>query len=142
MGKAASLKPLIIPAVISLLLFLVSTYILIPIWRRARDRYGQYIPVDTITNNTFSASQRISNHISRFMANPPWRRSEGDMITGGDPMDDGLSDDGEELAHVNPSTRRALNNTAPEPTSRLSRDLEEGFRDDSDDEDDGRRQRR
>lgn len=110
----------------SLILFLVSTYVLLPIWRRARDRYSQYIPVDTIANNTFSASQRISNNISRIIANPPWRRSSrNDVVAGGDPMDDGLSDDGEELAHVAPSTRRALNSDAQnraDATSRLSRE--------------------
>jgi hypothetical protein len=55
------------------------------------------------------------------MANPPWRRSEGD-VAGGDPMDDGLSDDGEELAHVTPGARRALDRDAPDATSRLSRE--------------------
>jgi hypothetical protein len=56
------------------------------------------------------------------MANAPWRRSDGDVVAGGDPMDDGLSDDGEELAHVTPGTRRALDRDAPDATSRLSRE--------------------
>lgn len=148
MGKSATLKALVIPAVISLILFLLSTYVLIPVWRRARDRYSQYIPVDTITSQTFSLRQRMSNGISNMIAQPFWRRGQSQHVAVGDHhSDDGMFDDAEELTNVHPNTRRAIESTlhnGPDSNRRLSRDLEEGFRDDSEDEDedDRRGQRR
>ncbi len=119
----SAIQTLIVPAVVSLILFLASTYIIVPVWRRARDRYSQYIPVDTITNQTFSLRDRVSNGFSGMMARPFWRRGASQQVAIGD--DDGLSDDGEELANVHPSTRRAMETNArnqPDSTRRLSRE--------------------
>ncbi|KAM0324134.1 hypothetical protein ACHAQA_008326 [Verticillium albo-atrum] len=145
MGNVAVLKVLIVPAVISLILFLSLTYILVPLWRKTRERYGQYVPVHAIQSHTLSFGQRVRSGVSGIMERSIWRRnaSQGVAIGDDDHSDDGFaSDDGEELGQVNPNTRQAIaedaRRTRPENTRRLSRDLEEGFRDDSDDDDDRR----
>ncbi|WQF86537.1 hypothetical protein CDEST_11551 [Colletotrichum destructivum] len=149
MGATMSVvKTLIVPAVISLILFVVSTYVLIPLWRRWRSRYSQYLPIDTISTSTVSLRHRMQNGIARLMVPSTWRRNAHERIViAADASDDGFtSEDGEELGEVGEDTRRALAEDARrgrhDSTRRLSRDLEEGFRDDSDDEDDGTGNRR
>ncbi|ROT42135.1 hypothetical protein SODALDRAFT_8210 [Sodiomyces alkalinus F11] len=140
MGDKTALKPLLVTAAVSLLLFLIGTYVALPVWRRARQRYAQYIPLDSLSSQTSSFRQRVQNGLSQFAANPFWRRNpSGGTVVDGDAFDDGVaSEDGEELGHVDPNSRRRLAEDAqrngPDNTGRLSRDLEEGFRDDSSDE--------
>ncbi|KAL0943832.1 uncharacterized protein CTRU02_201719 [Colletotrichum truncatum] len=140
MGATMSvIKTLIIPAVISLILFVASTYVILPLWRKWRSRYSQYLPVDTISASTVSLRHRIQNGIARMMVASTWRRNAHDrLVVATEPSDDG--EDGEELGEVGEETRRAMSDDARrnrhDNTRRLSRDLEEGFRDDSDDSDD------
>ncbi|KAL0779732.1 hypothetical protein CaCOL14_004216 [Colletotrichum acutatum] len=149
MGTTMSvIKTLIVPAIISLILFLVSTYVALPLWRRWRSRYSQYLPLDTISTSTVSLRHRVQNAIARMMVPSTWRRNAHErLVIATDASEDGYSsEDGEELGEVGEDTRRALTEDARrdrhDSTRRLSRDLEEGFRDDSDDEDDGAGHRR
>ncbi|KAF6841762.1 hypothetical protein CPLU01_00434 [Colletotrichum plurivorum] len=145
MGSTISIvKTLIVPAVISLILFLVSTYVAIPLWLKWRNRYSQYLPIDTISTSTVSLRHRIQNGIARMMIPSTWRRNAHErLVVATDASDDG--EDGEELGEVGEETRRAMSEDArrggQDSTRRLSRDLEEGFRDDSDDSDDGGNER-
>ncbi|KAF4441892.1 hypothetical protein F53441_11852 [Fusarium austroafricanum] len=128
------IKTLIVPAVISLLLFILLTYVLVPLWRRYA-RYSQYLPLDTLSSQTSSLRQRITSRIAT------WRSNRGVAFESDDGSDDGLDDDdGEELGNVDEDTWRQMEADTraarPDNTRRLSRDLEEGFRDDSDDEPD------
>ncbi|RBQ85717.1 hypothetical protein VDGD_08377 [Verticillium dahliae] len=147
MGSVAVFKVLIVPAVISLILFLTLTFVLAPLWRKTRERYGQYVPVHAIQSSTLSFGQSLRSGVSGLMERSIWRRNASQGVAiGSDHSDDGFaSDDGEELGQVNQNTRQAIaedaRRSSPESTGRLSRDLEEGFRDDSDDEDNGRRAR-
>ncbi|KAG7416952.1 hypothetical protein DER46DRAFT_569403 [Fusarium sp. MPI-SDFR-AT-0072] len=128
------IKTLIVPAVISLILFILLTYVLIPLWRRYA-RYSQYLPLDTLSSQTSSLRQRITSRIAT------WRSNRAVAFASEDVSDDGLEDDdGEELGNVDEDTWRQMEADTraarPDNTRRLSRDLEEGFRDDSDDEPD------
>ncbi|KAJ4024123.1 hypothetical protein NW752_002691 [Fusarium irregulare] len=128
------IKTLVVPAVISLLLFILLTYVLIPLWRRYA-RYSQYLPLDTLSSQTSSLRERITARIAA------WRSDRGVAFASDDGFDDGLDDDdGEELGNVDEATWRQMEADTraarPDNARRLSRDLEEGFRDDSDDEPD------
>ncbi|KAK3297537.1 uncharacterized protein B0H64DRAFT_126034 [Chaetomium fimeti] len=133
----AVIKTLIVPAVISLVLFLVATFVLVPLWQRYRNRYSQYLPLETISNQTLSLRARMQGAVVRFMAPSAWRAraSDGIVVAERGSFD---SEEGEELGDVDETTaRRVLDQQRDDPvdsTRRLSRDLEEGFMDDSDDE--------
>ncbi|TDZ53452.1 hypothetical protein C8034_v007343 [Colletotrichum sidae] len=130
------IKTLIVPAVISLILFLVSTYVLLPLWRKWRNRYSQYLPLDSISSSTISLRQRIQNGLARMMVPSVWNRYPHERVV----IVSGLSDDefDEELEDMAEETRRAMSEDTQrdthDSTRRLSRDLEEGFRDDSDED--------
>ncbi|KAH0445040.1 hypothetical protein CcaCcLH18_00101 [Colletotrichum camelliae] len=144
MGATMSvIKTLIVPAVISLILFLVSTYVILPLWRKWRSRYSQYLPIDTISTSTVSLRHRIQNRIARMLVPSTWSRNAHErLVVATDASDD---EDGEELGEVGEETRRAMSDdtrrSRHDSTRRLSRDLEEGFRDDSDDSDDDNNER-
>ncbi|KAI8951493.1 hypothetical protein F4801DRAFT_290708 [Xylaria longipes] len=144
MGTTLSvIKTLLIPAVISLLLFLLLSYLILPLWRYYRNRYGQYLPLDTISTQTTSLRIRIQDAIARWISSTSrWRLRNRDRVAVADDESDvGFSsEEGEELNDVDEDRRHALSlDTHHQHTNsnrRLSRDLEEGFRDDSDDDDD------
>ncbi|KAI5867276.1 hypothetical protein GGS23DRAFT_168627 [Durotheca rogersii] len=150
MGTTLSVaKTIIVPAVISLILFVLSTYVLVPLWQRYRGRYSQYLPLESISNHTSTLRGRIQNTMTRWLVPSRWRRRRnvGDrLVVGADEASDlGLSsEDGEELDEVDDERRHALsldtrNAERIDSAGRLSRDLEEGFRDDSDEEDENAR---
>jgi len=140
-------QTLIIPAIISLILFLLLTYVVVPIWKRYRARYSQYLPLESISEQTSSIRQRIVAYISRYIRPYDWSQNYiGNLhVQNNDAHLDGLfdDDDGEELSDVDEHRRLALSLDARRGGAaddrRLSRDLEEGFRDDSDDEADDTR---
>ncbi|KAL2263027.1 hypothetical protein VTK26DRAFT_8552 [Humicola hyalothermophila] len=132
-----AVKTLFAPALISLIIFLTLTYVLVPFWIRYRNRYSQYLPLDTISNSTSSIRSRIQGLFARFMMPPLWRAraSERVVVAERTSFD---SEDGEELGDVYESTaRRGVDqqrgNSTADNTRRLSRDLEEGFLSDESD---------
>jgi hypothetical protein len=140
--KHGILKTLVIPALISLALFVTFTYAFIPLYRRYRARYAQYLPIDSISSTTLSLRDRITARIATF-AN---RREDRHLSEGARAIDhrDESIDAAEELNDVDDHMRLVIesharsNSNRPDNTRRLSRELEEGFRDDSDDEPDRR----
>ncbi|CRK20891.1 hypothetical protein BN1708_017830, partial [Verticillium longisporum] len=66
---------LIVPAVISLILFLTLTFVLAPLWRKTRERYGQYVPVHAIQSSTLSFGQSVRSGVSGLMERSIWRRN-------------------------------------------------------------------
>ncbi|KAK4093636.1 hypothetical protein Purlil1_1970 [Purpureocillium lilacinum] len=149
MGSSASLfKTLLVPAVISLIIFLFLTFVLVPVWRRYRNRYSQYLPLDSISDRTSSFRHRILGRFSSLnpLAHFVSGRQQVVFASGGagTGAESGADDeDGEELGDVDEATWRAIERHVPsvhtpDSTRRLSRDLEEGFMDDSDDEPDRR----
>ena len=84
-----------VPAVIALILFIVTSYVLLPLWRHYQLRYSQYIPVHTISDRTSSVRVRMQALMARWLVPSNWRRTR--VERGGNEDDDGLSDDGEFL---------------------------------------------
>jgi len=131
-----------VPALISLALYILLSYLLIPIWRRYRNRYSQYLPIDRITTRTTSLRHRLQGALVDFLLPSSWRSdfNRGRFaISPHEGSDSGFDDDeGEELFEVDDNRREALSLDArrgrDEDGRRLSRELEEGFKDDSDDE--------
>jgi hypothetical protein len=134
-------QTLFVPALISLVLYVFLSFFLIPVYRRYRTRYGQYLPLSHISSQTTTIRQRVQALLVRALLPSSWQNdfNRGRFaINAGDGSDDEFDeDDGEELYEVDESRREALSLDARRGDSdggRLSRDLEEGFRDDSDDE--------
>ncbi|RDL35294.1 Uncharacterized protein BP5553_07225 [Venustampulla echinocandica] len=144
MGSFFSLlKTLIVPAIISLILYLVISYVIVPTWKRYRNRYSNYLPLDTISTRTTSLRQRVQGAAVRLLVPSAWAARWGDNRYTASAQDGSGSDfdddEGEELYDVDDNRREALSLDARRggytEGRRLSRDLEEGFKDDSDDED-------
>lgn len=137
------LQTIFVPALISLILYVAFTYAIIPFYRQHRQRYSHYLPLNAISTRTSSFRERASDALMNFLLPTSWRR-EPRAFNGrypGDDSDDGLFDDAEGEGMVgfdiDESRRQAIQRTGsggPEEDRRLSRDLEEGFKDDSDDE--------
>ncbi|KAJ5033433.1 uncharacterized protein L3040_008549 [Drepanopeziza brunnea f. sp. 'multigermtubi'] len=143
MGFLSVLKTLVVPAIISLILYLTISYAVVPVWTRYKSRYGQYLPLDTISTHTSSWRQRILGAIAKRLLPSTWRADFGRDRYAVSAQDGSGSDfdeeEGEELYEVDDHRREALSQDArrgrDEDGRRLSRDLEEGFKDDSEDED-------
>ncbi|RKU44994.1 hypothetical protein DL546_007691 [Coniochaeta pulveracea] len=132
------IKTLVVPALISLIIYLASTYIIVPLWQRYRIR-STYLPIapslDAISTHTGSLWAEIQHGLGTLIFRAFdrrwafWRRDDYDE-------DDGLSLDGEELGTVpgGGSRNSAGGGGGRDDVRRLSRDLEEGFMDDSDDD--------
>ncbi len=126
-GSADLLRQtLIVPAIISLIIFLLSTFVLVPLWRRYRNRYSQYLPLDTISNRTSSLRARIFGGAGVFAPSVWTQRLHERLVVAGDTASDGGydSDAGEELNEVDSSQRRDLESGNGDLTSdrRLSRE--------------------
>jgi hypothetical protein len=120
---------------------MVLSYAVIPLYRQHRQRYAQYLPLETISQHTSSIRSRISDAFLRiflpsvwlFGRPPPGRYSaaegEGSLFD---------EEEGEGLVglDIDAQRRERLERSNENEISdqRLSRDLEEGFQDDSDDE--------
>lgn len=142
MASTDNSQTLIIPAIISLLIYLLISYLVVPIWKRYRGRYSNYLPLDTISNQTTSFRQRVQSAVADFLVPSSWRRDRNLHAVGaqdgsGSDFDE---DEGEELSGFDDNRREALSLDASrgrdDDGRRLSRDLEEGFKDDSDDDSD------
>lgn len=111
--------------------------------RRHRSRYSQYLPVSTGIPD-FSASWRtkLSDALYGLFAPSVWRRDRT-VVDGSGHHDDELFDDeeGEGMVGFDPideRRREALEQrrSIMEEERRLGRELEQGFKDDSEDEQD------
>ncbi|KAL2007234.1 hypothetical protein VTN00DRAFT_8672 [Thermoascus crustaceus] len=137
------IKTIITPALISLALYLLFSYVIIPFFRRYHQRYAQYLPLHTISAHTSSLRDRVADALMHVFLPSSWR-SGARLVEGHQHNDhDGDSvlneEEGENMVGMNmdPARREALErrrSTAGDAEVRLSRELEEGFMDDSDDE--------
>ncbi|KAH8600833.1 hypothetical protein B0O99DRAFT_291154 [Bisporella sp. PMI_857] len=149
MANLSLLKTIVVPALISLLLYLFVTFLIVPIWKRYRGRYSNYLPLNTISDHTTSLRHRIQSALAGLFIPSSWRanfeRSRQTVIAEDGAGSDFDEDEGEELYEVENNRREALSLDARRGADiderRLSRDLEEGFKDDSDDDDDPERRR-
>ncbi|KAI9786540.1 MAG: hypothetical protein M1835_003033 [Candelina submexicana] len=138
-GILGFLKTILTPALISLFLYMLFSYILLPIYRTHRSRYQSYIPLPTsLTSTTDNLRQRLSSFL-----NPSSQRQRNTYhSTSSESESEGLfsEEEGEGMVRfeISEGRREALARegmlVGTEGDGRLSRDLEEGFRDDSDEE--------
>lgn len=144
MGPTATLfANIILPATIAGLFFLFLSFVLVPLWQRYRGRYSRYLPVDTISAQTSGFRERIQDAIGRWILPSRWRadfEASQHTVNAGEGSEHGFDDDdgGEELYELHGNRREALSLDARRGQgldgARLSRDLEAGFADDSDDD--------
>ncbi|KAI5303555.1 hypothetical protein KEM56_007432 [Ascosphaera pollenicola] len=133
------LKTAIVPAAISLAIYLVLFFVLIPLIRNTRQRYARYLPLNAISEHTSSLRDRISLAFVTCAFNSR-RRSIRQAEE-----DDFDEDEGEGMVgfEMDPSQRAFFGRQTHDASdSRLNRDLEAGFRDDSDHDDPGDTDRR
>lgn len=138
--------PLFLAAILYVLLALIA----LPFVRRHRSRYSQYLPMPADVPD-FSSSWRtkVSDALYNLFAPATWGRNRRVVDgSGGHHNDDELFDDeeGEGMVGFDPideRRREALEQrrSMMEEERRLGRDLEEGFKDDSDDEHEDERRR-
>ncbi|OKL56940.1 hypothetical protein UA08_07913 [Talaromyces atroroseus] len=154
MGSSLDMT-LIIPALISLAIYLLFSYLIIPFFRRYRQRYSQYLPLSRISAHTLPLRERIGDALMHFFLPSTWRLRRHQVVVGteGDESPDGNSrhrrdnsdsisifdEEGENMADMNymsEARREALEarRSTSDAQVRLGRDLEEGFMDDSDEE--------
>ncbi|TQS37905.1 hypothetical protein Golomagni_01604 [Golovinomyces magnicellulatus] len=141
MGFLGVFKTLAITATISLSFYLTLSFILKPVWRRYYGRYARYLPLDSVSSQMHSFQQRVQVSVISFITTSflkcQFLRSR--QFSSRDDEIDFDEDAGQELYEVDDCRREALSldfrRGHSEVQMRLSRDLEEGFRDDSEESD-------
>ena len=131
------------------MLYLVVSFVVIPFLRRYRDRYHQYLPLEALATRTTSFRHRILNGVNLLLFPGTWTGGGSRVQVDDDPDDDSegsfeSASEGERMVGVMVDGRRreALEqrrdgrDVGGESQRRLSRELEEGFRDDSSEDDD------
>ncbi|OCT54670.1 hypothetical protein CLCR_03100 [Cladophialophora carrionii] len=173
-GFATFSKTILLPLLLALALYLVLFHALIPLYRRHRDRYAQYLPLQTASSlsshlpsslQPSSLRDKLSTLFLRLFLPSTWAvrdrffpgrgrtnsvvsaddgalfdEESGEAMVGFDVQEriqrrNGLE---RQVSNMDAATRtvsgQRSESVAVDSNRRLSRDLEEGFRDDSDDE--------
>ncbi|MCJ1312037.1 hypothetical protein MMC25_005711 [Agyrium rufum] len=129
-------KTIIIPPTVALLLYLLLVHVLIPAYHR-RAQYANYLPLDSTAAAGNNLINRAGRNINRFLSRFRQKRigrEEGDVDD--DPHAGFLSDeelDEDFIPQVPRGRTLGRVRSAIAENRRLSRDLEVGFKDDSDD---------
>ncbi|CAK7224372.1 hypothetical protein SCUCBS95973_005494 [Sporothrix curviconia] len=87
MGAALSvIKTLFLPAFAALAVFILFTFIIVPVWQHYRNRYSHYLPIDTLSNQTLSLRDRMQSSLSHFFSRAATTTSWRDRVAanGGD----------------------------------------------------------
>jgi hypothetical protein len=133
-----------VPLLISAILYFVVFWLLLPVYRRHRTRYSQYLPLalnSVPLTDTTSLRHRIVDALYAFFPNfryaQSWLRPARERVVDADDYD--ADEELEDAVWDGTDGRRDALEGQPEHPDidrrRLSRELEEGFRDSSDDED-------
>jgi hypothetical protein len=97
----------------------------VPIWRRYRNRYSQYLPIESLSERTSGFRHRIQGRLRNAIFNSRWRRGGGDGIAVASEEAEFMSD-GEELEEVPVGARRdgsgGGGQSRPDLERRLSRE--------------------
>ncbi|KAL2372242.1 hypothetical protein BDBG_07691 [Blastomyces gilchristii SLH14081] len=147
-GSLDIAKTLLFPALISLAVYLLLSFLIIPFIRRYRQRYAQYLPLHTVSAHASTLRERASDALMHFLLPSSWRQRHifGAQDGEGSVFDDeegedmvGFEMDASSRREALEQQRRIGNNHhsgrgSVETDRRLSRDIEEGFMDDSDEE--------
>ncbi|CAN9173428.1 unnamed protein product [Alternaria alternata] len=147
-GFTHFLKTILVPLFLAAILYVLLAFIILPFVRRHRSRYSQYLPMPaTVTDFPTSWRTNLSDALYNLFAPSTWVRQRG-LVDGSGQHDDDLFDDeeGEGMVGFDPideRRREALEQrrSIMEEERRLGRELEEGFKDDSEDEHEDERRR-
>ncbi|KAF2672329.1 hypothetical protein BT63DRAFT_438146 [Microthyrium microscopicum] len=150
MAFLSFVKALLVPLLISALIYCVLFFAVLPLYRRHIARYSQYLPLQS-ASSTPSIATRARDALSsilptflspNFRFAERWLRPRRGRVDspGGSEVGDDLASQDEELEEAvwdgidrrRGGLREGLGMGEERP--RLSRDLEEGFRDSSDEE--------
>jgi len=147
MGFLDVVKILFVPALVASALYVLLAHIVVPLYRRHHQRYAQYLPVDTISERTSSLRARLKAAISRLIlpSSMRWSREvvdarrasiSGDELAFGEEEGENLVgfDDFSARNRLQPGRDERGGRVEIDSQRRLSRDLEEGFKDDSEEE--------
>jgi hypothetical protein len=139
-----------VPLFLAAILYVLLALIVLPFVRRHRSRHSQYLPMPaSVPDLSASWRTKLSDALYNLFAPAAWRRRRRVVDgSGEDHNDDELFDDeeGEGMVGFDPiddRRREALEQrrSIMEEERRLGRDLEEGFKDESDDEHEDERRR-
>ncbi|MCJ1376314.1 hypothetical protein MMC20_007556 [Loxospora ochrophaea] len=135
-------QTILLPPLFAALLYLLTTYLLLPLYRHHRRNHTSYLPLSTPSTARPPLLHRLLSLFSPF---PSSRRPSLTPYLGDEELEEGLLSH-HETRFPNHPTEHAVNTADDDVSSerRLSRELEGGFRDDSssDGEERGRRPRR
>ncbi|KAL1602396.1 hypothetical protein SLS60_005812 [Paraconiothyrium brasiliense] len=144
-------QSLLIPLFLAAILYVALAYAIIPFVRRHRSRYSQYLPMPAgVAQSTASWRTKISDALTNLFVPSGWARGRQMVVDGSvsEHNEDSLFDDeeGEGMVGFDPvdeRRREALEQRRSMMVDdlRLSRELEEGFKDESDDEHEDERRR-
>jgi hypothetical protein len=147
----AALQSLLLPLVFAAILYLALAHAIIPFVRRHRSRYTQYLPMPAgVAESTASWRTKISDALTNLFLPASWARGRQVVVdgSGSEHHEEDLFDDeeGEGMVGFDPvdeRRREALEQrrSMMEEDRRLNRELEQGFKDDSDDEHEDERRR-
>ena len=62
------MQTLFLPALAALVVFVLFTFVIVPIWQHYRNRYSHYLPIDTLSHQTLSLRDRMQSSLSHFFA--------------------------------------------------------------------------
>nr|OQO30378.1 hypothetical protein B0A51_02045 [Rachicladosporium sp. CCFEE 5018] len=136
MGFLDIIKILFFPALIAASLYGLFGYIIIPLARQHRNRYDQYLPINAIQSTSTTLRDRLADLVIRIAT----RGRRRNVADGREESDDNLFGDEEGESMVGFDVERRERNVRGGRVEvigsdrRLSRELEEGFKDDSSEE--------
>jgi hypothetical protein len=139
---ANNTQGILIPLFIALVLYLSATLFVLPFIRRHRTRYSQYLPMPTsMATQAADWRTKLSDALYNLFMPSTWTRQPAIHVHHDDDESSDFDDEeGEGMVGFDPVDQRrreALEQrrSMVEEERRLGRDLEQGFKDDSEDED-------
>ncbi|KAF1939199.1 hypothetical protein EJ02DRAFT_457149 [Clathrospora elynae] len=143
-GFTHFLKTILVPLFLAAILYILVVFLVLPFIRHHRSRYSQYLPMADFPTTWRT---KLSDALYNLFAPAAWRNQRA-IVDGSGQHDDELFDDeeGEGMVGFDPvdeRRREALEQrrSMMEEERRLGRELEEGFKDDSEDEHEDERRR-
>lgn len=130
-----SRQAVLLPPIFALALYALTTYIILPYYRhlRARSTYS-LLPSSQSSSNNPSLTTRLFSRIQTLVGRSK-RRASLNSLLGDEELEEGFDSLSEEVVHGRNDVSMDSNT---EDGTRLSRELEGGFRDSSDEDEDDR----
>ena len=126
-----SQQTLLLPPIFAFALYLLTTYLILPYYRhlRARSSYS-LLPSSQSSSNNPSLTTRLFTRIQNLVGGSK-RRASSNSLLGDEELEEGFDDLSDEVIR---GRNDVAGDSDTEGDRRLSRELEGGFRDSSDEE--------